>query len=262
MKLKRDDATIFFKVFFDSDFLNLTSFSEFCKKLQNFPQNTEKLVIKGLRLTGDYYFRKIQFSDAKNVSELEINKITRITPITNQTVFPFLIKHNCIEVRISGKGDFSQLKNKIDLVDNWLDNLFKKKEGKKIEIHLKGAWGKLGKQIIEIAIPRLLDGTYHYQTIEKKQPRKGELSLPVSHYENLPDDIKDLIDVVCNSYSLKLSKKDKKFILKASKKIQLGLSLYSDETYWFQNTLQVFEEQNLFEPSLSTASYQSLSHLK
>jgi len=264
MKLKLHDTTIYFKVYADYDTLDKESFLQLCSKLENFPLNKmHPYNIKGLYLEGEYYFRKILFSEAGDVTLEEIRKTEEITPIIEEGLIPFILNQGCFEVAIPTKDNcFEELMNYISQIDTYLDNLFENSTGKKIEIHLKGGSGShLLKQIIREALPRMGGGTYQYDAVTDKRG-DGEILLP-TEFSRLPEHIRRLgeFEVVYNDYSLKLIQKKNKFILRPLKKILLALSLYSDQCEWFQNTLRTFYKAELFERITDEKTYFSLPRM-
>ncbi|MDM8550163.1 hypothetical protein QUF72_08805 [Desulfobacterales bacterium HSG2] len=264
MKLKLHDTTIYFKVYADYDTPGKESFLRLCNKLEKFPLNKmHPHHIKGLYLGGEYYFRKILFSEAGEVAPEEIRKTEEITPIIEKGLIPFILSQGCFEVSIPTEGNsLEELMNYISQIDTYLDNLPGNSTGKKIEIHLKGGSGShLLKQIIREALPRLGGGTYQYNAVTDKRG-DGEILLP-TEFSRLPEHVRRLgeIEVVCNDYSLKLIQKKNKLILRPLKKILLALSLYSDQCEWFQNTLRTFDEAELFDRITDEKTYLSLPRM-
>ncbi len=262
MKLKLHDTTIYFKVYVDYNTPDKESFLQLCHKLEKFPLNKmHPHNIKGLYLGGEHYFRKILFSEVGEVASEEIRKTEEITPIIEKGLIPFILNQGCFEVSIPTKGNsFKELMNYISQIDAYL---VENSTGKKIEIHLKGGSGiHLLKQIVREALPRLAEGTYQYDAVANKQKENGEIWLP-TEFSRLPKEIRRFgeIEVVCNDYSLKLIQIKNKFILKPLKKILLGLSLYSDQCEWFQNTLRTFDEAELFERIIDEKQYISLPRM-
>ncbi len=150
----------------------------------------------------------------------------------------------------------------VDEYDKYLDDLLESNTGKKIEIHMRGALGKqLSRLIFYKAIPQFVDGNYHYYTLLKNEEDEGETYLPTEIFEELPENIRRLVDVIRDRYSLKLIRKKDKFILKPVTKLELGVSLYSDQNDWFKSTLEAFKNADVFETAVSHIPYKSLPHL-
>ncbi len=253
MKLRLHKTTIRFKVYFDNKSLDTDTFPEFCKKLEQFPINKAHPTVKGLNLKGEHYFRRASFSDMANVGTEEIKAIKSITPIIDHGVFPFILKLDYFRVNIPTAGNsFDDLMDAIQTYEVWLDKLFEKNFGKIIEIHLRGGLGEsISHKIFKKTIPEFVEGEYEYQTMIEKQGEKGEILLPAK-FRELPDEIKGLLRIIHGRYSLKLILDEKKFILKPVKKKELGISLFSDQSSWFQKTLRRFQQANVFDTVVDT----------
>ncbi len=263
MTLRFHKTAIYFKRFFASTVLNKDSFHKICRKIENFPLKEDYPEIKGLYLSGEYFFKKILLTDAEQIGLDEIEQIRSITPIIDQGPMPFIMEQNYFEVNLPTENkSFEKLMESINLIDEYMDDLFEDITGKKIEIHMRGGAGtSLSRNIYQKAIPDLPEGKYKYEAIMRKQVETGETSLP-TEFSNLPENIKRFLAIIKGPYTLKLIDHKNKLILKQTKRQEIGLSLYSDQREWFKNALAVCEKDNLFEsPALLPEQYLSLPHM-
>jgi len=263
MKFRLYNTTIYFKQFFASSFLNEDSFLKLCQKINEFPLKEDYAEIKGLYLSGDHFFKKILLSEAEEVRPDDIRQIKSITPIVDYAPMPFNLEQNCFEVNIpTSDKSFEKLLESVSRIDAYLNDLLEDKTGKKIEIHLKaGACGSLSRLIYEKAIPELSKGDYQHQSIINRQIEGGKISLP-TEFSDLPDNVRKLVKVIRGPYTLKLIDNKNKLILRQVKRQEIGLSLYSDQHLWFQDSLRSFKKSKLFEyPVPPPQRYHSLPHL-
>ncbi|MDM8555959.1 hypothetical protein QUF75_14620 [Desulfococcaceae bacterium HSG7] len=263
MTFRLHKTTIYFKQFFASSFLNENSFLKLCQKINEFPLKEDYAEIKGLYLSGDHFFKKILLSEAKEVLPDDIRQIKSITPIIDHAPMPFNLEQNCFEVNIPTSGkSFEKLLESVSRIDAYLNDLLEDKTGKKIEIHLKGGGGgRFSHLIFTQAIPVFSTGNYQYESVMNRQVESGEMLLP-TEFSDLPDNVRKLVKVIRGPYTLKLIDNKNKLILRQVKRQEIGLSLYSDQHLWFQDSLRSFKKSKLFEyPVPPPQRYHSLPHL-
>lgn len=263
MTLRFHKTSIYFKQFFASPSLDKDSFSKLCDKIENFPLKEDYPEIKGLYLSGEKFFKKILLSEAKLLDLNDIEQIECITPIIASGPMPFILEQNYFEVILPTEDkSLEQIIRSISHIDEYFNDLLEDITGKKIEIHMRGGAGSsLSRQIYKEAIPNFSEGTYKYEAVMNKQFESGETSLP-AEFSNLPDNIKKFVKIIRGPYTFKLIENKNRLILKQSKRQEIGLSLYSDQSNWFQNALEVCDRAKLFErPDRPPQQYRSLPHL-
>lgn len=243
-----ENTSVYFKQFFGPEYFENKDFIKLCKYLKEFPLKEEYPHLPdGLYLSGDRYFRNILFSDADGLLQEEIEQITDITPIMEDGLMPYTLERNFFEITIPvGKKGFSELKDSISMVDKYFINFFGADLEKKIEVHLKGAGGKLQTEtLIEEIIPGFPKADYSFQVIIKDEIFEGSVSLPIDAFK-LPDEITQLIGRYNNRHSLMLENGATKFVLKSVNAQELEMSLYSSNVLEFMALLGIFDQRDRF----------------
>jgi len=248
MKFRLHKTSIYFKRFFPVTSFTKESFGALCRKIDNFPLKNDFPKIKGLYLGGDHFFKKILMDETDTLDIKEIEQIESITPIVDDHAhLPFVFEHNYFEIILSAEGKrFEELMESIAEINQYLNHLIDDTTEKKIEIHLKAGAGKqLLDGFFKRAVPNLSKGMYQYDLRINKKTDAGQTSLPIP-FESLPESIKESPDIIQGPYIIKLIKNNDKMILKKVKQDEMGLSLYSDESDWFNKTLKTWKTAGLF----------------
>ena len=259
MKLSLHQSSVYLNIFYLNKMLHDPNFfSRMCNELKNFPLKSHYSNIIGLSFSGNYFKKTILFSDVDEVRlpPDELKKIERITPIMEKMeAIPYIIDHDYFEICIPAKNkSVKDLLNHITIMDKTFSRLIEKHvQWKKIEIHIKGGWEKnLICEIGNQALP-LLHSPHSPIKIHTKDRHIDKEIFPIN---------KQTLSEIVNMRSvLKLINKNNKVILKAIAKMQLGLSIYSNQVDWFVNTLEKFDESHLFQQPIQTKIYSALPHM-
>ncbi|MCP4129433.1 MAG: hypothetical protein GY754_00315 [bacterium] len=267
MKLEFNKTAIFYKIHLPYKALSGDSnFIEFCSNLKDFPSLDKSINIKGLFLSGDYFFKRINFSEAGDVTPEEIKKINSITPIMDNDIFPYSLKDNTITATISvGEKSPEEITKHLPEIEHYFDMLLKnigaEKSKREIEIHINGGFrDPLYRDILKEAVPRFVEGKYSFETLFNNSSKTGEVNLP-AEFSDLPGEIRELVDVIILKNSLRLTENKNIFVLKQVTRSDLGVILFSDRADWFCLTLQKFKDADLFEPKIEANPYEKLPHL-
>jgi len=253
VSLQLQKAAVYLKLFYCFELKSDCSFfSQMCNKLKSFPLKSKYTNIIGLNLIGEHYYRNISFDDINKVCLDEIKKIKQIKPIMEKSDhFPYIIDRDFIEICIPAKGQsVKKLIDNTTKMDNFFSSLTEQVQWKKIEIHIKGGWEK--KLIYDIA---MLSMSCFSEKINKTLKMKNQLI--EENTFSLPKNTEKLYDIS----TLNMSENKNSIVLQPVARMQLGLSIYSDQVGWFNETLQKFDELKLFSQPLPKKTYSALPHL-
>jgi len=246
--------TVFYKIFFSAiDRKKKNFFRSLCNLLFCFSDiNEPHTKIKGLTLNGFHYYRNIHHSQINEISEKEIAKIDRITPIVDMDFFPFIFDRDCLEIRNSSHSknieDLIVTNENIDYkLKKWINSNHPKKIIKNLETHLRYPFVK--SCFIDFnknTAKKLPPGPYIYKLKTNNYDKKYEIEIPeyIDKLKNIEAffDIKFLQRGKTNNnkdiYNIKLINKKSKCIIKQLSEDFIGLSFYSNDVKWFNCVLQ------------------------
>jgi len=251
--------SVFYKIFFlNIDTRKKEFFVQLCDWLFSFSDNNDpKTIIKGLTLQGFRYFKNIYYSNINEISEEELTKIDRITPIIEVNYFPFIYYQNCLEILNSNKNrDKEKLINfnvKIDKhLKSWLNNNQPpKKYNQRIETHLSYPLVKNRNLDLYSEIPKLLpEGQYECIPNNNKSE-----NIEIPDVDNILKSIItnplnfSAINIDYNNRILRLiNNKKNKLIIKPLYGDQVGFSFYSYDVGWFNKLLSRYQKNVLSSP--------------
>ncbi len=255
MKLKFDKRVILFRINLSHKTIcNNENFYKLCQRLKRFPLLNPSINIKGLFLSGDYFFKKIAFSEIQDVTFKEIPQINSIIPIFDHNeLIPYDLSQETFELNIPTENrSTEEISSHLAKVNRFLENLIveldEDRSCPQIEIHIPGQLSSsLFRKIIKDAVTQFPRDSYTYEALIKNNKKTGQLDLP-SNAKMLPADIKQLVDNINPQNYLRLSLKNKLFVLKQVKRSELGISIFSDELQWFDSILSRFDKAGLFVP--------------
>jgi len=264
MKYELSKTKIYFRTYFVyNEEFKKNFFINLCKWLIN-ELNPE---IKELNLNGQRFFKNITSPKINEISDNDINRIDKITPVIENFSFPFIFRKDCLEIRISARDknfdQFIESNKAADIIINrFVDENIKSKTltdyWKKYEINLRGAFDNPLLRDTVRAINYLPYGEYEVEGNINANNKKNTISKKkITPPEKVQDLIKQLnfnentdTEISFLNYNIKIKQNYNLLIFRNINKNQIGLSLYSDQINWFHDLLTLLYNNKLFEPPL------------
>ncbi|MCP4267798.1 MAG: hypothetical protein GY777_19895 [Candidatus Brocadiaceae bacterium] len=249
MKFSLNKTSIYYKQIFGPKFFKKGLFGKLCDKLAEFPLKDEYPGIEGLYLSGDRYFRTIQFSDARNVPQSEIDQVTSIMPVIKSGLTPYELVRNYCEIIIPvGDRDFGELEDTVNRVQDYFSDTFHGGLYSELELCTRGSCNKhSANEVYKKLLSELPSGTYQFQVDIDGDITEGEVTLPVNPNEQNHLDLMNRIRDANNmQYGMKLEstagKQQNICVLEHVNMDFLEASLYSNYSAGFLAMLKFFEE--------------------
>jgi hypothetical protein len=240
------NTSVRFKFFSETVSISRNTLEDLCALMVTSPLPNHR-DIQGLFLEGDHYFRKVRLANVADLEDLEIARVTGVTPIREESELPFHLTRNDLEISLpTGKLDIGKLKQSVVEVVGHFGKLTGYTAGLRIELPLRGALTvQLSKRIYEQILPDLPKGCYAWEAIVNDEMDSDEIGLPAS-FAGFPKFIQELANRIHTPYALRLTSGGNRFAISCNQMQELGVILSAADPKWFLEVVSLFEKQNFF----------------